>query len=453
MCGSLPLALEKIGIDVSIFLPGYRGIGRARLPDGQAGSLIEQLTTDVSRTIIGSNVHIYFVDHEKYFDREGLYGDGSGDYPDNIERFSFFCDQVLKLTKQLDLQPDVIHAHDWQTALIPVYLKEKYKDDAYYTHTRMLLTVHNLAFQGVFPKELYPQLGLEDRLFSAQGFEFYDRVNLLKAGIIYSDQVTTVSPQYAKEIQTKEFGCGLEEVLRGRRDHVAGILNGLDHNVWNPATDGLIAQKYSAKDFADGKLINKMELQKELHLEIREDVPLFGFVGRLSHQKGINLILEAMSDLMPMEIQMVFLGVGESRYQEELRQMASLYPKKIAACFDFNEPLGHRVYAGSDFFLMPSRFEPCGLSQMISLYYATIPVVFKTGGLTDTVKPFGPLNRHGNGIVFVKYTQEDFLAAMKRAVHIFEQKDKFHHLRQNALRSDFSWEHSARRYQEIYQCV
>jgi starch synthase len=446
VCGSLPLALEKIGADVSIFLPGYRCIGRA-------GSLIEPLTADVSRSIIGSNVRVYFVGHEKYFDREGLYGNTSGDYPDNIERFSFFCDQVLQLAKQLDLQPDVIHSHDWQTALIPVYLKEKYKDDAYYADTKTLLTIHNLAFQGVFPKELYPQLGLDGRLFCAQGFEFYGQVNLLKAGIIYSDHVTTVSPRYAKEIRTKEFGCGLEDVLRGRRGHVAGILNGLDHNVWNPAIDGFIVRKYSADDVTEGKSANKAELQKELGLDVREDVPLFGFVGRLSHQKGTDLILETLSDMMRMEIQVVFLGVGESRYQEQLRQMALLYPKKAAAGFDFNEPLGHRIYAGSDFFLMPSRFEPCGLSQMVSLYYGTIPVVFKTGGLADTVKPFGPLNPNGNGLVFTQYAREDFGAAIKKAVHIFERKDKLYCSRQNALRSDFSWEQSARHYQEIYRCA
>jgi len=446
VCGSLPLALEKLGMEVSIFLPAYRCVG-------QAGHPMEQVTESMSRTMLGENIHVYFIEHEKYFDRDGLYGDDAGDYSDNIERFSYYCEQVLTLLKQLDFQPDIVHCHDWQTALIPVYLKEKYKGDAFYAKTKTVMTIHNLAFQGVFPKEQYLKLGLDEKLFSAQGFEFYDQVSLLKAGIIYSDKVTTVSRQYAKEIQTKEFGCGLEDVLCGRHDDVIGILNGLDHDVWNPATDGFIAQKYSADDFDDAKLTNKMQLQKTLHLDARDDVPLFGFVGRLSHQKGIDLILETIEDLVKMDVQMVFLGQGEAQYQEKLKQMADLYSENVTACFDFNESLGHQIYAGSDLFLMPSRFEPCGLSQMISLYYGSIPVVFKTGGLADTITPSGPLHPNGNGFVFTKYTKEDFLNTIKKAVKLFEQEDKFHHLRQNAFRSEFSWKNSARKYQEIYRCA
>ena len=442
VCGSLPIALERIGIEVAIVLPGYRSVG-------QAGYPMEQVTETVSRAKLGDNIRVYFIEHKKYFDREGLYGDTSGDYPDNIERFEFYCGGVLQLLKEIDFQPDIIHCHDWQTALIPVYIKEKYKEDAFYAQTKTLMTIHNLAFQGVFSKEQYPKLGLESS-FAAQSFEFYDQVNLLKAGIIYSDKVTTVSPQYAKEIQTKQFGCGLEDVLGERYDGVIGILNGLDHDVWSPQTDNFIAAKYSENDFDDAKLTNKMQLQKELYLDVRDDVPLLGFVGRLSHQKGLDLIISTLEDLVKMDIQMVFLGLGDGQYHEKLKQAASLYSDNIAVCFDFNEPLGHQIYAGSDLFLMPSCFEPCGLSQMISLYYGTIPIVFKTGGLADTVKPFGPLSKDGNGFVFTDYSDSAFLKTIKRAIKVFGNEKEFHHLRSNAFHCDFSWEKSARIYQEIY---
>ncbi|MCK5014639.1 MAG: glycogen synthase GlgA [Candidatus Omnitrophica bacterium] len=445
VCGSLPIALKKIGIEVAIVLPGYRCVG-------QAGCAMEQVTEIVSRTKLGRNIQVYFIEHEQYFDREDLYGDAAGDYPDNIERFGFYCDQVLQLLKQIDFQPDIVHCHDWQTALIPVYMKEKYKDDAFYAQTKTVMTIHNLAFQGAFPKEQYPKLGVESS-FAAQSFEFYDQVNLLKAGITYSDKVTTVSPQYAQEIQTKQFGCGLEGVLSERYDGVIGILNGLDHDVWNPRTDSFIAAKYSADDFSDAKLTNKMQLQKELYLDARDDVPLFGFVGRLSHQKGLDLVIDTIKDLVKMDVQMVFLGLGNGHYQEKLKQAAALYSENIAVRFDFNEPLGHQIYAGSDLFLMPSQFEPCGLSQMISLYYGTIPVVFKTGGLADTVKPFGLLNKDGNGFVFTDYSNAGFLKIVQKAVKVFSNDKEFHRLRGNALRRDFSWEKSARVYQEVYNNV
>ncbi|MCK5259789.1 MAG: glycogen synthase GlgA [Candidatus Omnitrophica bacterium] len=445
VCGSLPLALSKIGIEVAIVMPGYGCVGKSGYP-------MEQVTETVSRTKLGDNIQVHFIEHEDYFGRDGLYGYASGDYPDNIDRFGFYCDQVLRLLKQIDFQPDVIHCHDWQTALIPVYIKEKYGEDAFYARTKTIMTIHNLAFQGVFPRVQYPKLDVEGS-FAAQSFEFYDQINLLKAGIIYSDKVTTVSPQYAKEIQTKQFGCGLEGILGARYDGVTGILNGLDHDIWNPRTDDIIAAQYSADDFDDAKLTNKMQLQKELYLDVRDDVPLLGFVGRLSHQKGLDLIIATLEDLVKMDVQMVFLGLGNGHYQEKLKQMAALYSDNIAVCFDFNEPLSHQIYAGSDLFLMPSQFEPCGLSQMISLYYGTIPVVFKTGGLADTVKPFGPLNKDGNGFVFTDHSNAAYLKVIQKAIKVFRNEKEFHRLRSNAFRCDFSWEKSACVYQEIYHNV
>jgi len=316
-----------------------------------------------------------------------------------------------------------------------------------------VLTIHNLAFQGVFPKTYYSKLGLDDHLFSPKGFESYGRVNLLKAGIMHSDAVTTVSSQYAQEIQTRQFGCGLERIIRGRKDRVTGILNGLDYNIWDPSTDEHITQKYAVEDFTEAKLTNKTHLQKELGLKVSHDAPLFGFVGRLSHQKGIDLILDVLEALVGMDIQVAFLGMGEPKYQNVLNQMASQYSKNIAVCSDFNEPLGHRIYAGCDFFLMPSQFEPCGLSQMISLCYGTIPIVFKTGGLADTIKPFGFFAQDGNGFMFAKYGKENFLNEIKRAVKVFKNKDKLKKLRLNAFRRRFTWEKSAGQYREIYRCA
>lgn len=442
VCGSLPIALEKIGMEVAVIMPAYRSIG-------QSDKKIEQMTDMISRTRIGGNIQVYFIEHEDYFNREELYGNSLGDYPDNLKRFEFYCDQALDLLKAIDFQPDIIHCHDWHAALIPVYLKEKYSEDEFFAQTKTVMTIHNLAFQGVFPKEQYREIGI-DGSYAVQSFDYFSQINLLKAGIIYSDKVTTVSLQYAKEIQTKEFGCGLDAILRDRYDGVIGILNGLDHGIWNPQTDNFISEKYSPDNFGDAKLTNKMQLQKELGLDARDDVPLFGFVGRLSHQKGLDLILESLEEVIKMDVQVVFLGLGSSEYQARLGELASLYSDNIAVCFDFNEPLGHQIYAGSDLFLMPSQFEPCGLSQMISLHYGTIPIVYKTGGLIDTVKSFGALSKDGNGFVFNEYTKEAFLKVIQKSIKVFQNEKEFHHLRVNAFRCDFSWGKSARMYQEIY---
>ncbi|MBN1870311.1 MAG: glycogen synthase GlgA [Candidatus Omnitrophica bacterium] len=445
VCGSLPVALEKIGIQVTIVMPGYGCVSQAGIP-------VKSVSEKVSRAQIGNNIQVYFIEHGPYFDRKGLYVDDKGDYPDNLERFSYYCQQVLPLLKTIDVRPDIIHCHDWQTALIPVYVKERYAQDPFYAQTKTIMTIHNIAFQGVFQKDQYPQLGLESP-FAEQSLEFYDRMNLLKAGVIYGDRVTTVSPRYAKEIQTKPLGCGLDHVLNDRYDGVIGILNGLDHDIWNPRTDRFIAAQYSADDFIDAKLKNKSQLQKELHFDVREEVPLCGFVGRLSHQKGIDLIIDALEALVSMDVQIVFLGKGERHYQEKLEQAADLYPGRIAVCSDFNEPLGHQIYAGSDLFLMPSQFEPCGLSQMISLAYGTIPVVFKTGGLADTVKQFSSVRKEGNGFVFKDYSSASFLKAMKKAIKVFKNEKDLHNIRGNAFQCDFSWEKSARIYQEIYHTI
>jgi len=399
VAGSLPIALEKIGVEVAVFMPGYRMIAKS-------GHQLEPLKADISRATLGNKINVYFTQHSAFFDHEGLYGDQNGDYEDNIERFGYFSDRVLKLCKEIDFKPDVVHCHDWQTALIPVLLKRKYADDPFYESIKSLLTIHNLAFQGVFPKEQFAKLELGPEAFEKDGFEFYGKVNLLKAGIIQAEKVTTVSPQYAKEIRSKEFGCGLEEAVRKKYQGVAGILNGLDYEVWDPDTDKHIAQKYSRGDHDQAKAKNKFQLQKELGLEVSEDRALMIFVGRLSHQKGIDLVISSAKEVIELGTQLAFLGQGDNSYEKDIAGLLSKFPGHIAANHTFDEAFGHQFYAGGDFLLMPSRFEPCGLSQMIALAYGTVPVVYKTGGLADTVKAYGLWNQDGNGIVFKKYTKE-----------------------------------------------
>lgn len=444
--GALPLALEKLGIQISIFLPRYKTVDEQNIP-------LEQVHRRASKSRLGRNVDVYLIEKDHFFNREGFYGDEEGDYPDNLERFQYFCTEILDLFKELNLAVDIVHCHDWQTALIPVYLKEKYANDPFYKRIKSLLTIHNLAYQGIFPAEEFSKLELPRELFVRERFEFYGQMNLLKAGIADSDAVSTVSPRYAQEILTEEFGCGLDGVLRSRKGVVAGILNGLDETLWDPQTDPWIAAKYSAKNIGQGKSQNKAQLQKKLNLPAGSHVPIFSFVGRLAHQKGLDLILEALERLLAMDLQIIVQGLGGKEYKEALKTFAEQNPWKMAVCFEFDEPTAHQIYAGSDFFLMPSQFEPCGLSQMISMHYGTIPVVFRTGGLADTVSDYDAEAATGNGFVFEKYSLEDFMAAMQRAVENFAQEGQFHRLRENALRCRFLWDESAREYQKLYQCL
>jgi len=446
VCGALPLALERIGMEVVIFLPYYSLIKEGNF-------FIEKVSDGVFRATLGENIKVYLIAHNAYFWRSGLYGDEEGDYPDNLERFQFFCQRILELLKEFNFQADIIHCHDWQTALIPIYLKEKYQEDDFYSRTKSVLTIHNLAYQGTFPAKEYAKLNLSKKLFTSDVFEFFEKVNLLKGGLIYSDEITTVSPQYAQEIQTKKFGCGLEGVLEAHRDQVAGILNGIDHKIWNPLTDRLIKQAYGKDNFEEGKQVNKEFLQESLDLSISANVPLFGFVGRLSHQKGIDLILAAMDDLFKLDIQVVIQGVGEEKYHSLLNKLALRYPKKLAVCLEFDESMAHQIYAGSDFFLMPSEFEPCGLSQMISLCYGTIPIVFKTGGLADTIESFTASTGKGNGFVFTENTKEGFKKVIQMAKDVFQNRKNFHQLVGNAFKSEFSWNQSAKAYRNLYQSI
>ncbi len=435
VAGALPVALEAQGIEVSIVMPKYKTVHSPR-------STVHGRDVEVAK--IGKNILVYLIKNDTYFNREGLYGDSHGDYPDNLERFSFYCKRVLELLKEIQWQPDIVHCHDWQTALIPVYLKNTYSEDTFYNKIKAIFTIHNLGYQGVFPREEYPTLGLDGALFSIDGLEFYHKINLLKGGLLFSDILTTVSPTYAKEILTKKFGCGLEGILHKRQKELFGILNGLDYGYWNPETDTYIAKAYSGKSIED-KAINKEALQEQCGLAVDDRIPLLGVVGRLVEQKGIDLIVESVDSLITHSpLQLVALGKGETKYEKHLEALAKKYPHNVSARFDFDEPLAHKIYAGCDMFLMPSRYEPCGLAQMIALRYGAIPIVFKTGGLADTVS-------EGNGFVFEHYTEKNFLITVKKALTAYQDKKKWLLLIQKALSYNFSWEVSAREYGKLYQ--
>lgn len=443
--GALPLALEKLGEEIFIFLPRYKCVN---VPDGS----YRRLSEDIISTTIGQNIQVFFIENEKYFNRDGLYGDAKSDYPDNLERFQYYCQKTLESLKRFNIKPEIVHCHDWQTSLIPVYLKTLLKDDLFYRNIKSILTIHNLAYQGVFPSERFSSLGLDQQEFICNSLEFQDQINLLKAGILFGDIVTTVSRQYAKEIQSAQLGCGLDEVLHQRGD-IIGILNGVNYEIWDPETDEFIEHKYSPYNIK-GKYLNKRRLQQKAKLPEKEDIPLFGFVGRLSWQKGVDLLAKAMEKAMELDIQIIFLGTGEEKYHRILQEMSMSYLNRIFSYLSFDETIAHNIYAGSDIFLMPSQYEPCGLSQMISLKYGTIPLVFETGGLSDTVRNFDVRTGDGNGFVFTKYNEESFVEAVKTSVKVYQDKEKFNKLMQTAFQCRFPWEDSAQEYKKLYrQCL
>lgn len=431
VAGSLPLALGKLGVEVKIFMPRYRGV-------------------KFSRKRLSEKVGIHFVENEAYFNRASLYGNERGDYPDNLERFAFFCRAALESAKGLGFRPDVVHANDWQTAPAPVYLKTLFAGDPFFEKTKTLLTVHNLAYQGHFPHRLFPALGLNEGLFSTEGFEFYGKVNLLKGGLLFADALSTVSPTYAQEMQTREYGWGLEGVIQKRRDKLRGILNGINRALWNPARDRFIAERYSARS-PGGKAACKAFLQKDCGFAADPATPVFAMVSRLAEQKGIDILLEAADDFLSKKVNFVLLGEGDGAYATPIQNMKRRHPGKTAAFLEFDIRRAHRIYAGADFFLMPSLFEPCGLGQLISLAYGTLPIVRRTGGLADTITDIDADKKAGSGLVFEERSSADFLSAIDRARAAFGDQTRLASLRQSAMRRDFSWEKSAGEYLKYYR--
>ncbi len=444
VCGALPAALEEEGQEVKIFTPLYKGIKP------------QEMNSRFGRSVIGKNIEVFFIRNDEYFSRDYLYGTPQGDYPDNLERFSFFARRVLEVIKEIGFRPHIMHCHDWQTGLIPVYLRYIFNKDAFYQGIGTIFTIHNLAYQGIFPADKFGILGLPQEFFSIDGLEFYGKINLLKGALLESDILTTVSPTYAREIQTSEFGCGLEGVLSKRKDVLFGVLNGLDYNIWDPQADPLIYSNYGPQNI-EKKGKNKVSLQKDCGLKIDKDIFLLGFVGRLAEQKGIDLLAEIIPPLLEkLKAQIVILGTGDQKYHQILEELLSRYKsdkifgKQIAIYLTFDETLAHRIYAGADSFLMPSRFEPCGLGQMISLKYATLPIVHRTGGLADTVVDVSQDIEKGNGFVFTDVSSRAFLECIERAQGVFSDKATWSLIQKRVINLSFSWRDSARNYIRLY---
>jgi starch synthase len=449
VAGALPRALAALGHDVRVIMPKYRGVEaaagslsvavpRLHVPMGdraREGALLEGR--------LGRDVPVYFLVHDHYYDRPGLYGTQEESYLDNCERFVFFCRGTLEALRELGWVPQVIHANDWQTGLVPVYLETVYAGDPVLSQIATLFTIHNVAYQGTFWHFDMPITGLGWDLFTPAGLEFYGKLNFMKGGLLFADLLNTVSRTYAQEIQTPEFGSGLEGVLQGRSSDLSGILNGIDADEWDPGADDRIAKRYTADDLA-GKATGKAALLGEMGLEA-DGSPLIGIVSRLAPQKGLDLVTEAMPGLLDLGFQLVVLGEGESWIESAITDAAAAHPGRVAARIGFDEDLARRIYAGADMFLMPSRYEPCGLGQMISMRYGTIPIVRRTGGLADTV------HEGRTGFLFVDPWAGALVDAARRARDAFRDPTTWRQLVRNAMGEDFSWQASAKEYVSLYR--
>ena len=451
--GSLPTALAKLGHQVSVFVPRYR---QTKLDD--LATIIPSITVPFDDRYrfcslldggIRDGVQMYFVEYPPFFDRDGLYGTAIGDYPDNAERFALLCRAILEATKFLG-RPDVLHCHDWQTALIPILLNTLYAEDPVFERVPCVFTIHNLGYQGLFPPEILPLLMLPWDLFTMTKLEFYGKVNFLKGAITSADFITTVSRKYAQEIQTAEYGFGLEGVLRPRAGTIAGILNGVDYVEWNPQTDTNIAANYNARDLS-GKAACKRDLLKEFGLPEETQLPVLGIVSRFAGQKGFDLIQQVSDRLAREDLIVVAIGTGDRDYEDMFRRLNKQYPQKFAVNIAFDNQLAHKIEAGADMFLMPSKYEPAGLNQLYSLKYGTVPIVRATGGLDDTVEPWDPQTQRGTGFKFREYSGEAMLETIQAALVAFRDRDRWQVLMRNGMAQDYSWETSARDYIRVYE--
>lgn len=444
VAGTLPLELANLGIEIKIVLPYYKIISPRKFK-------LKRLDKYTLTVTLQNKVKVYFIQNKKYFDRASLYQYNGIDYKDNLERFTYYCQQTLALTKKLKFKPDIIHCNDWQSALIPVYLKTLYKKDIFFKKTKTVFTVHNLGYQGLFPKEELALTGLSEDVFSIDGLEFYGRINLLKGGLLFSDKITTVSSTYANEIQTSQFGCGLEGVLEKRKKDLSGILNGINCHDWDPNINKALKNNYGP-DTIEGKYSNKVHLQKLCKLKVNKSIPLLGIITRLVDQKGLDILAEVIDKIVRMPIQFVLLGTGDPKYHKIFEDIKKKYPN-TAIYLDFNASLAYKIYASSDIFLMPSHYEPCGLGQLISLNFGTLPLVRNTGGLADTVIDYDPFTKQGNGFVFDAYQSGALLEALKRALCVYHEPDTWKKLVVGAMKCNFSWEKSAKEYRELYETL
>jgi starch synthase len=470
--GSLPKALSKLGHQVKVILPKYKTVDEATFdlqevgisfPEISLGEKKEKIrlkscrlpASDGMNRMVHTEVEYLFIVNDKYYHRDELYKDKTTgfDYADNDERFIFFARGSLEVLKALNWQPDIIHANDWQSALIPACLKTSSAGDPFFAGTVTVFSIHNIAYQGNFPKDTFAKLGVaKDLFYPTSPFEFWGNVNFLKVGINYADVLSTVSERYAVEIQSSsEFGFGLEGVLRTRNPDLYGIVNGIDYEEWSPEKDKLIPHHYSKEDLS-GKEKNKKALLEKCNLpKTRKNVPLIGIVSRLADQKGFDILAEVSDKLLSLDLRMVILGTGDEKYHKLFKQMEKKYPRKISVNLCFDNALAHLIEAGADMFLMPSRYEPCGLNQLYSLKYGTVPIVRQTGGLADTIQDYNPDTGEGTGFVFKNYDSDELLEAVKRALQVYQKREVWTKLMKNGMQKDFSWQASARKYENLYR--
>ncbi len=448
---ALPRELAVRGHDITVALPFYRCARepakqavhtghRITLPLGQ-----RQCTADLWQLTLAPRLSLLLIRRDEYYDRSELYRLSERDYEDNAERFIFFSKAVVAASTTLQLQPDIIHCHDWHTGLVPLYASLA---DSSVSRAKTVFTINNLAYQGRFWSLEFPLLNLPDSFFSAEAIEFYGQLNCMKSGIIFSHQITTVSPRYSQEILTPEHGYGLDPVLRSRMRDIYGILNGADYGEWNPETDHHLATHYSASDLR-GKAKCKRDLLREFGLA-PTNAPVIGMVTRLTGQKGFDIFAAAADELLALDARWIILGAGEKYFEEMLTRLALKHPQKLAVRIAFDNSLAHKIEAGSDFYLMPSQFEPCGLNQLYSLRYGTIPIVRATGGLDDTVENYDEASGAGTGIKFYDYTPAALVGTLRGALALYQVKPHWPRLRRNAMAADFSWSRAAEQYEKLY---
>jgi starch synthase len=456
VAGSLPSALKGLGCQVRLVMPLYQQVRQGGftlhkvLEDLQIPLGPQGLAADIYQGELEEGLPVYFIERDEFFDRGHLYGSAKGDYFDNDRRFVYLCRGALALTRALDFQPQIIHGHDWQTGLLSALLYYQRAWDPFFKDTAAFFTIHNMAYQGMFPRSIIDLAGLPPESFTVQGLEYWGQVNLLKSGIVFSQIINTVSRKYSREIQNPEFGYGLEGILKARQDDLFGIINGVDYQVWNPAGDAFLAAPFTAQDLK-GKKICKRDLLDRYQLpQQRADYPLLGVISRLADQKGFDLLSGIMDRLLQEEVSLVILGTGEEKYHNLFREWANKYPQKVGLRLEFDNGLAHQIEAGCDIFLMPSRYEPCGLNQIYSLKYGTIPVVRATGGLDDTIIPLNPATGEGTGFKFGPYDTEAFWSCLQEALEVFQDRGRWEDLIKNAMAMDFSWEASAKEYINLY---
>ena len=454
MVGALAKTLAAQGHQTGVVTPLYRGI-RQKFPDlRKLDWKLEQwlgstpITGSVQVAEPADNLTVYFIEQDEFYNRPSLYTQGGADYPDNAERFIFFAKAATNLARYLSWRPELVHVHDWQAGLVPVFIRDQEQGDGWINPPRTCLTIHNLAYQGVFPATAWPLTNLPPEFYPA--LEFYGSLNCLKGGIELADVLTTVSPRYAREITTETFGCGLDGVLRRRQRVLTGILNGVDYEEWNTVENGHLKHTYSVEELR-GKEENKAALQQEMGLPVDPDTPLFATVTRLVDQKGVDIQLAALEEMLASRMQFVLLGSGAPIFEKAYSDLQQRFPGKVAAKIGFDHGLSHRIEAGADFFLMPSRFEPCGLNQMYSQRYGTIPIVRRTGGLDDSVTDFIDNDDLADGIKFNEYSARALAKAIRKALVLYQDKELLAYYRENAMRADFSWDRTAGEYVRVYE--